>query len=52
MRLGAPVWIVRGLEWKTLPTQRISILLTHRNGLWTVSTLVDGKHEASDSLSR
>jgi len=52
MRLGARVWIVRGLDWKTLPTQRISILLTHRNGLWTVTTLVDGKHEASDSLSR
>jgi hypothetical protein len=51
-RLGERVWIVRGLAWKAAPKENISILLTHRNGLWTVTTLVQAKHDASDALSR
>jgi hypothetical protein len=51
-RLSERVWIVRGLEWKTVRNQSIAILLTHRNDLWRISTVVQAKREAPDSLNR
>jgi hypothetical protein len=51
-RLSERVWIVRTLDWKTVPNQSIKILLTHKNDVWRVSTLVQAKLEASNGPSR